>query len=82
MSHSITIDDKLYNEIKDYCNLNNLKVSTLCSDLLKKALNELKYGDIPFGLIPHLKEGPLTADYIVPINDPMEPPTGESLSIQ
>lgn len=51
MSHNITIDDKLYNELKEYCDLNKLKVSNLCCDLLKKSLNELKYGDIPFGIV-------------------------------
>lgn len=48
---SILINERLYNEIKDYCSLNNLKIQDLCSDLLKKGLNELKYGDIPFGVI-------------------------------
>lgn len=50
-SHSILINNDLYNEIKQYCDLNGLKPSVLCNDLLKKALNELKYGDIPFGVI-------------------------------
>ena len=51
MSHSITLNEGLYNEIKEYCDLNGLKPSNLCNDLLKKALTELKYGDIPFGVI-------------------------------
>ena len=51
MPHSVLINDKLYDEIKAYCDLNNIKPSTLCNDLLKKSLMELKYGDIPFGVI-------------------------------
>lgn len=50
-SHSILINNDLYSEIKQYCDLNGIKPSVLCNDLLKKALNELKYGDIPFGVI-------------------------------
>lgn len=51
MSHSISINDKLYSEIKEYCDLNKIKVSSFCEEMLKKALNEAKYGDIPFGRI-------------------------------
>jgi len=51
MAHNISINDDLYNEIKQYCDLNGRKPSALCNDLIKKALNELKYGDIPFGVI-------------------------------
>jgi predicted CopG family antitoxin len=58
MSHSITINEDLYNEIKEYCDLNGLKPSNLCNELLKKSLTELKYGDIPFGVIKseHISE--------------------------
>lgn len=51
MSHSISINDKLYSEIKEYCDLNKIKVSSFCEEMLKKDLNEAKYGDIPFGRI-------------------------------
>lgn len=58
MSHSISINDKLYNEIKEYCDLNKIKVSSFCEELLRKSLNEVKYGDIPFGHIgsEHINE--------------------------
>ena len=74
MSHSITITDDLYKDIKDYCELNNLKISNLCCDLLKKAMTELKYGDIPFGYIK-VKEGPLVGEEIIPVI-PMSEPKG------
>lgn len=51
MSNNITINEKLYNEINEYCDLNGLIVSDLCNELLKKGLIELEYGDIPFGVI-------------------------------
>ena len=53
MSHTVSINDKLYNELKEYCDLNKIKVSSFCEEMLKKALNEAKYGDIPFGVIEH-----------------------------
>ena len=51
MSNNITINEMLYNEINEYCDLNGLIVSDLCNELLKKGLIELEYGDIPFGVI-------------------------------
>lgn len=45
---TIDIDKKLHNEIKEYCNLNNLKISEFVNDILKKALLNEKYGDAPF----------------------------------
>lgn len=41
------IDKKLYNEIKDYCLLNNLKPRDYIHELLKKAFMEDKYGKVP-----------------------------------
>lgn len=41
------IDKKLYNEIKDYCVLNNLKPRDYIHGLLKKAFMEDKYGKMP-----------------------------------
>lgn len=57
-AHSVLINNDLYEEIKEYCDLNGIKPSILCNDLLKKALTELKYGDIPFGVIKneHISE--------------------------
>lgn len=78
-NHTITINENLYNEIKQYCDLNGLKPSVLCNDLLKKGITELKYGDIPFGVINKVKEGPLVSDYIVPSDKEFSPPTGDAL---
>lgn len=96
MSHSISLSDKLYNEIKEYCDLNGLKPSVLCNDLLKKGLTELKYGDIPFGVIKndrteetlpktdlvdeHEIPDKLVANEIIPVM-PMSEPDGTSLLI-
>lgn len=95
-NHTITINENLYNEIKQYCDLNGLKPSVLCNDLLKKGLTELKYGDIPFGVIKndrteetlpktdlvdeHEIPNKLVADEIMPVM-PMSEPDGTSLLI-
>ena len=48
--HSIQItDSKLYESIVEYCKENGLKVSSLCTDMLKKQFLIEKFGDIPFG---------------------------------
>lgn len=48
--HSIQItDSKLYESIVEYCKENGLKVSFLCTDMLKKQFLIEKFGDIPFG---------------------------------
>ena len=48
--HSIQItDSKLYESIVEYCKENGLKVSSLCTDMLRKQFLIEKFGDIPFG---------------------------------
>lgn len=41
------IDKKLYNSIKEYCDLNNMDTSEYINKLLKKAFMEDKYGKVP-----------------------------------
>ena len=49
--HSIQItDSKLYESIVEYCKENGLKVSFLCTDMLRKQFLLEKFGDIPFGV--------------------------------
>ena len=42
------IDNKLYEEIKEYCKLNHLKIGSYISSILRKAFNEDKFGKTPF----------------------------------
>lgn len=46
--HSIQIEDKLYDDIKDYCDFNSLKITDFVSQLLRQALAVEKYGAAPF----------------------------------
>lgn len=66
------IDEKLYAEIKQYCELNGLKIKPFISDLLRKAFNREKFGDGPFQMKretipiinePEVKEEKKTATY-------------------
>ena len=54
------VDEKLYAEIKQYCELNGLKIKPFISDLLRKAFNREKFGDGPFQkrceIIPPINE--------------------------
>ena len=42
------LDNKLYKEIKEYCDLNELKTRDFIHDILKKAFLKEKYGESPF----------------------------------
>ncbi len=47
--HTITItDENLYNEIVEFCRLNNEKIGNFCQELIKKQFLIEKYGDTPF----------------------------------
>lgn len=57
--HFITItDENLYNDIVEYCKLNNEKINIFCQRILKEQLLIEKYGDIPFGGVTHEFELP------------------------
>lgn len=45
---SVSIDDKLYADIKEYCDVNELRVREYVEGLLKKAFLTDKYGATPF----------------------------------
>ena len=44
----VEIDTKLYNDIKLYCKVNNLKIKDFINKLLKRAFTIEKYGEKPF----------------------------------
>ena len=46
--HTISISGKLYNEIKEYCTLNELKLNFFVETLLSKAFRIEKFGATPF----------------------------------
>lgn len=57
--HSIQItDDKLYNDIVEYCKLNKEKINDFCQRILKEQLLIEKYGDTPFGNVTNVVELP------------------------
>ena len=44
---TVNIEDKLYEEIREYCRLNKLTISVFVNDLLKKNFMVEKYDDAP-----------------------------------
>ena len=48
MAHSIKIDDKLYEKLRAYCDINGISVSKLCNEAIEDYLNTIKFGDAPF----------------------------------
>ena len=44
----VEIEQKLYNDIKQYCKLNGLVIKDFVNKLLKKAFTVEKYGEKPF----------------------------------
>lgn len=48
MAHSIKIDDKLYEKLRAYCNINGISVSKLCNEAIEDYLSTIKFGDAPF----------------------------------
>lgn len=44
---NVNIDDKLYQEIREYCRLNKLTISVFVNDLLRKTFLVEKYDDAP-----------------------------------
>lgn len=71
--HSIQItDNKLYESIVEYCKENGLKVSLLCTDMLRKQFLIEKFGDTPFGnfqdsSVPY-DDKSVTSSVVGPIN--------------
>ena len=51
MAHSISIKNETYHRIKEYCDINGLRINETVNEILHNALMTLLYGDIPFGVI-------------------------------
>lgn len=52
----VEIDKKLYQDIKDYCKVNNLVIKDFVNKLLRKAFTVEKYGEKPFANNPFIVE--------------------------
>ena len=83
MSHKIEISDKTYEELKEYCTLNKLKIGQFADKLVYEGLMIEKYGDTPFTsykkkTFKELKEFPVSKfeqEYLAqPEPIPEEPP--------
>ncbi len=48
MAHSVKIDDKTYDKLKSYCDLNRLSLHAVTKEAIEFYLNDIMYGDAPF----------------------------------
>ena len=48
MPHKVEISDKTYEDLKEFCNLNDLKIGQLADKLIRDGLMIEMYGDVPF----------------------------------
>ena len=58
------IDKKLYEEIKEYCDLNGIKAKDYVNGLLRKAFMQDKYGERPFETLKDKDTGHVTTHNI------------------
>lgn len=56
--HSVKIEDKLYEKLKAYCDLNDTTVFKVSNAAIEDYLNNLMFGDAPFMVQPVVKEEP------------------------
>ena len=84
MSHKIEISDKTYEDLKEFCRLNSLKIGQYADKLIHDGLMIEMYGDVPFTNYkrpPEIESVPVP-DYslTVPKEDveavAMDPPSG------
>lgn len=72
--HFITItDENLYNDIVEYCKLNNEKINIFCQRILKEQLLIEKYGDTPFSENTHKLELPPVTPIVANAKDIIQP---------
>ena len=72
--HSIVItDERLYNDLVEYCRLNNEKISNFCQRVLKEQLLVEKYGDTPCWGIIHEFELPTVVPNDANAKDVIQP---------
>ena len=86
--YSLKITKKLLADLKEYCELNNLKLSGYIESLVSRGFNEDKFGDAPFLSKQKKQSGFLTADALAElvnknskedelIHDPIDEPVKE-----
>lgn len=55
--HSIQIEENAYQRLKEYCDINNLKIGPYVTSLILRGLNQDMYGDAPFLKSSRKREG-------------------------
>ena len=65
MPHKVEITDKTYEDLKEFCSLNDLKIGQFADKLIRDGLMIEMYGDVPF------------TDYRKPVSEVKEIPVTE-----
>lgn len=78
--HNISVGENLYKDLKEYCELNSLKLNEFAESLLKNALMIEKYGDAPFFTAP--KNEVINNLTNGPINEPINPVIVGELNVE
>lgn len=84
MPHKVEISDKTYEDLKEFCSLNGLKIGQLADKYIRDGLMMEMYGDVPFTDYrrpPEIKSVPVS-DYSLAVPKEeveavaMDPPSG------
>ena len=67
--HSVSIDGKLYSDLKEYCDYNHLKLNAYVEELIRKQFTVEKFGTSPFDMMggsPYMSQQEMNAidDYV------------------
>lgn len=70
--HSVSVDESIYLEIKEYCDYNTLKIGDFVSSLLVQGLAIEKYGISPFAetnsVATIMKKSPVTINNVTQVS--------------
>ena len=69
---TITISERLHNDIAEYCKFNGLRISDFCEKLLSNGFMLEKYGDAPFMQKQNNKTEEIQKDETIIIEEPVE----------
>ena len=69
---TITISERLHNDIAEYCKFNGMKISDFCEKLLSDGFMLEKYGDAPFMQKQNNKTEEIQKDETINTEEPVE----------
>lgn len=81
MKWTLTIDKRLFESIKGFCELNNIKPNDYVCDIIERQLNLDKYGDLNDKIKkPIIK--PISGEMVKPVKIEPETPKTEEIKVE